>query len=153
MLVEEDMEKVNKWGKGLERKLTSYEEMKIEMEKSRQKFSFVKNGEAKRLEEQLNKEKPERKIAVEVKIEEAKQKKILEHEKKIAEEQAKEEREKEIKAKLFKVEITKFNGTHLGWIRFWIQYEAKIDKSKLSAVAKVFIFKRACNIESESFDR
>ena len=122
------------------------------MQKSLQKCNFVKDDEAKRLEEQLNKEKLERKIAAEVKIEEAKHKKILEHETEIAEGQAKEEREKEIKVKLFKVEITKLSGTHLSWILFWIQYEAEIDKSKLSVVAKVFIFKRACNIESESFE-
>lgn len=64
------------------------------MKASLEKHNFMKNGEAKRLKEELNKEKLERKIAGKAKIEEAKQKKILEYEKKIVEEQVKEEREK-----------------------------------------------------------
>ena len=35
-------------------------------------------------------------------------------------------RKKEIKVKLSKLEITKFNWNHLGWICFWIQYERKL---------------------------
>ena len=64
------------------------------MKASLEKHNFRKNGEAKRLKEELSKEKLERKIAGKAKIEEAKQKKILEYEKKIVEEQVKEEREK-----------------------------------------------------------
>ena len=64
------------------------------MKASLEKHNFMKNGEGKRLKEKLNKEKLERKIAGKAKIEEAKQKKILEYEKKIVEEQVKEEREK-----------------------------------------------------------
>ena len=50
---EEDMEKVNNWGKELETKLLPYEEMKIEMETSLEKLSSVKDEETKRQEEIL----------------------------------------------------------------------------------------------------
>lgn len=40
-----------------------------------------------------------------------------------------------IKPKLPKLDITKFNGTHIDWIRFWNQFEAKIDKSNLPFVS------------------
>ena len=40
------------------------------------------------------------------------------------------------KAKLPKLVITKFQGTHLDWQRFWGQYEAEIDKSDIGTVAK-----------------
>ena len=60
---EEDMKKVNNWCKELESKLLSCEEMKTEMEASLEKLNFVKDDESK--------EKVEKKIAVEVKIEEA----------------------------------------------------------------------------------
>ena len=133
---EEEMEKVNNWGKEVESKIISYEEMKTEMEASLEKLSFVKDDDTKRREEELQKEKLEKKIAEEVKIEEARQKKRLEYERKLTEEQAKQERDKEIKVKLPKLEITKFNGTHLDWVRFWSQFEVEIDKSNLPAVTK-----------------
>ena len=133
---EEDIEKVNNWGKELESKLLPYEEMKTEMEASLKKLSSVKDEEIKRNEEILIKQKLERKIAEEVKIKEARQRKRLEYKKKLTEEQTKQERDKEIKVKLPKLEITKFNGTHLDWVRFWSQYEVEIDKSKLPAVTK-----------------
>jgi hypothetical protein len=39
-------------------------------------------------------------------------------------------------AKLPKLVITKFNGTHQDWSRFWNQFEAEIDKSKAAAITK-----------------
>lgn len=48
----------------------------------------------------------------------AKQKKRLDYERKTAKEQTKEGSDKEIKVKLPKLEIAKFNGIHLDWIRF-----------------------------------
>ena len=41
-----------------------------------------------------------------------------------------------LKAKLPKLVITKFQGTHLDWQRFWGQFEAEIDKSDIGPVAK-----------------
>ena len=40
------------------------------------------------------------------------------------------------KVKLPKLYITKFNGTHLDWFRFWNQFESDIEKSELSPVSK-----------------
>ena len=40
-------------------------------------------------------------------------------------------------AKLPKLIITKFQGTHLDWMRFWNQYETEIDKSSITQVAKL----------------
>lgn len=89
---EEDMEKVSNWGKELESKLLSCVEMKTEIETSLEKLSFETDEKAKRLKEKLNKQKLEKKFAEEVKIEEARQKKRLEYEKKLGEEQTKPER-------------------------------------------------------------
>ena len=40
------------------------------------------------------------------------------------------------KVKLPKLVITKFQGTHLDWQRFWGQFEVEIDKSDISQVTK-----------------
>ena len=42
----------------------------------------------------------------------------------------------ETKVKLPKLIITKIQGTHLDWYRFWNQYEAEIDKADIDSVAK-----------------
>ena len=46
-----------------------------------------------------------------------------------------------IKAKLPKLVITKFNGTHTDWIRFWNQFEAEINKSNLLSISKFSYWK------------
>ena len=38
--------------------------------------------------------------------------------------------------KLPKLVITKFQGNHLDWLRFWNEFETEIDKSKLAGVSK-----------------
>ena len=43
---------------------------------------------------------------------------------------------KEPRVKLPKLVITKFQGHHLDWIRFWSQFEIEIDNSDLSPVSK-----------------
>ena len=53
-------------------------------------------------------------------------------EKKLAEEGTNKEKEQEIK--VTKLEITKFKGTNLYWVRHWTQFEVEIAKSKLSPV-------------------
>ena len=41
-----------------------------------------------------------------------------------------------IQIKLSKLAITKFEGTHLDWFRFWNQFETEIDKVEISAISK-----------------
>ena len=46
------------------------------------------------------------------------------------------ERENELHVKLPKLTITKFNGTHVDWLRFYSQFEIEIDRSRLASVSK-----------------
>ena len=48
---------------------------------------------------------------------------------------------REVKVKLPKLEITKFNGTHLDWTRFWNQFSVEIDSSRLASVTKLSYLK------------
>ena len=45
------------------------------------------------------------------------------------------------KTKLPKLVITKFDGTHFDWLRFWNQFESQVDKYDLSQVSKFFYLK------------
>ena len=38
--------------------------------------------------------------------------------------------------KNYPLTITKFQGTHLDWLRFWNQFETEIDKAAITQVAK-----------------
>ena len=38
--------------------------------------------------------------------------------------------------------ITKFQGTHLDWQRFWAQFESEIDKADISPVTKLSYLKK-----------
>ena len=45
-------------------------------------------------------------------------------------------------ARLPKLVITKFQGTHLDWMRFWSQFEEEVDKSNVSQVTKFSFLKK-----------
>ena len=45
---------------------------------------------------------------------------------------------KNLKVKLPKLVITRFNGTHINYFRFWNQFKREIDWSKMSGVSKFF---------------
>ena len=54
-------------------------------------------------------------------------------------------RDNTTKVKLPKLVITKFEGTHLDWLRFWSQFETEIDKSNISSVGKFSYLKELLN--------
>ena len=45
---------------------------------------------------------------------------------------------KNLKVKLPKLVVTRFNGTHINYFRFWNQFKREIDWSKMSGVSKFF---------------
>ena len=54
------------------------------------------------------------------------------------------------KVKLPKLFITRFNGTHLDWFRFWNQFESDIEKSELSPVSKFSCLKELVSHKVQS---
>ena len=54
---------------------------------------------------------------------------------------------KVLKVKLPKLVITRFNGTHINWFRFWNQFESKIERSELSAVLKFSYLKELVSLK------
>ena len=47
----------------------------------------------------------------------------------------------ELTFKLPKLEITKFNGTHLDWTRFWSQFSMEINSWRLASLTKLSYLK------------
>ena len=73
-------------------------------------------------EEKAEEEKRKRRHEEELKLEEAKMQINSDFEKNMEEEP--------------KLTITKFQGTHLDWLRFWSQFETEIDKATITQLAK-----------------
>ena len=91
-------------------------------------------------EEKAEEEKHKQRHEEELKLEEAKMQIKRDFEKNMEEDQNKSV--KESGEKLPKLTITKFQGTHLDWLRFWSQFETKIDKATIAQVVKVLIPER-----------
>ena len=45
-----------------------------------------------------------------------------------------------LKVKLPKLVISRFDGTHIDWSRFWNQFESEIDRSELHVVSQFSLF-------------
>lgn len=111
----DDEDDIRKWSTGIEKSLVEYEkavEGFEELERS------LREEETREIQEKEERSKWEIKKKFEAKADE------------------KESESGKPKAKLPKLVITKFQGTHLDWQRFWGQFEAEIDKSDIGPVAK-----------------
>ena len=110
---EEDDIKV--WSSGIEAELGKYEKVVGELEELEQ---TLREREPRETQEKEEKARLEIKKKFEAKTVE------------------KESDAGKPKVKLPKLVITKFQGTHIDWQRFWGQFEAEIDKSGIGQVAK-----------------
>lgn len=78
----------------------------------------------------------EKQFEKELRFEEEKYKKKIQLKKKLKENLKGMTSHKAANTKLPKLVITKFNGTHVDWLRFWNQFEAEIDTAQIPAVTK-----------------
>ena len=116
---EEDDIKV--WSSGIEAELGKYEKVVGELEELEQ---TLREREPRETQEKEEKARLEIKKKFEAKTVE------------------KESDAGKPKVKLPKLVITKFQGTHIDWQRFWGQFEAEIDKSGIGQVAKFSYLKQ-----------
>ena len=130
----DDPVEVREWSLEIERQLEEFQETADdvrEMARNKQEEALRRQRDEEEMREE---EKRRRHYEEELKLEEARMKMKREYERKFEE-----DRNKSIKesgAKLPKLTITQFQGTHLDWLRFWSQFETEIDKASISQVAK-----------------
>ena len=127
-------EVVDEWVNITEEKMTRYYEVVDRMKSCLEDLQEKKEAATRKKEDEMQEERFRRRMEEELEIEKKKmeiQKKSYEmREEKIV----REERSKTVK--LPRLYITKFEGTHIAWFRFWNQYEAEIDRSELHPVSK-----------------
>ena len=127
-------EVVDEWMNTTDEKLMRYHEVIDRMQSCLEDLQKKKEGETRKKEDEKQEDRFRRRMEEELGIE----KKKLEIQKKgyeMREEKiVREERSKIVK--LPRLHITKFEGTHIDWFRFWNQYQAEIDWSELHPVSK-----------------
>ena len=78
----------------------------------------------------------EKRFEEEMRFEKAKFEQKLNLETKIEEGWKDQMKEQSINAKLPKLQITKFKGTHTDWLQFWNQYKAEINSADVAQITK-----------------
>ena len=129
----EEPDDMHKWSLEIEKQVAEYEEITQGVRKTVKNLREEASREAKLEEEKAEEEKLKRQHKEELKLEEAKVQIKRDFEKNM------EDRNKSMKessAKLPKLTITKFQATHLDWLRFWGQFETERDKATITQVAK-----------------
>ncbi len=133
-----DLEEVRDWSQGIDENIALYEETVGEVQ---EKIAALKEralGEERQREEEIVELRRRRQLEEDIRLEEEKLKIKREFDRRLEEEREKLQLHKDRtpKAKLPKLIITKFQGTHIDWQRFWSQFEAEIDHAEIGQVAK-----------------
>ena len=124
-----DPVEVRLWTETLESQISKFEGILKEVE-------YVAAGIRSIEEEKREEEKRKRNLEEKIQLEKAKHEARASLEKTAKASTEESGNLSSVGAKLPKLEITKFQGTFLDWMRFWNQFETEIDKAKLTQVAK-----------------
>ena len=146
--MEGEEEDVFKWGLQLKRELNNYEELMEKLDgllKEKELADPNKKMEREKKEEELRMQKQynEEKLIEEMKFQ---MRKKLEQETKDTDKTEDDKLNKKdfaTNAKLPKLVIIKFKGTHLDWTRLWNQFEAEIDTANIPQITK-FSYLKEC---------
>lgn len=140
---EEDPAKVREWSQKIEGELAEFEDITEELHTRMRALQREEQQRITREDEELKEEGRRREFDEALKLEEAKMDVKRRFEKEIAESREKSMKEQQGRVKLPKLVISKFQGTHIDWQRFWSQFETEIDKSDIAQVTKFSYLKEA----------
>ena len=129
----ETPDKVRKWRADLEIEIKKFQPYVERLNNALHDFNQREKHEK---EEEINQAK-QRQFEMEIELEKLKFKQRLELEANLEEMKGKTDAsQRQMSVKLPKLEITKFNGTHMDWFRFWSQFETEVDRQNIDPVTK-----------------
>lgn len=132
----EKEDEIQLWSTKLDEDMGVFETTIVDLD-ARVKQSKSASLEAAKKEEDHAAEIRGRKYEEEMRFEKEKLEQRLKYEKQIEDSRKDQNKnDKSINAKLPKLVITKFNGTHTDWLRFWNQFKAEIDSFDVSPITK-----------------
>eukprot|EP00112_Aurelia_sp_Birch-Aquarium-sp1_P025483 Seg848.6 transcript_id=Seg848.6/GoldUCD/mRNA.D3Y31 product="hypothetical protein" protein_id=Seg848.6/GoldUCD/D3Y31 len=140
---DEDPAKVREWSRKIEGDLAEFEDMTEELQTRMRTLQREEQQRITRENEELKEEARRREFDDALKLEEAKMDVKRRFEKEVAESRERSMKEQQGRVKLPKLVISKFQGIHIDWKRFWSQFETEIDKSDIAQVTKFSYLKEA----------
>ena len=140
---EETQENIDAWCSGIEDDINKYEGM---LEMIKDEITSIHQGKE---DDKLEKERKEAGERAAREFEEQKRIQSMKLEMKKERGQKSSENGKPSRAKLPKLEISKFNSTFIDWPRFWGQFEAEIEKSDVQQVTKFSYLKELLSAEAK----
>ena len=132
----ETSENVSNCGTGVDDRISALEDIKDELEAALVQLEIAQVCQTKLNENQIERDQLKQRVADELKIEQAKLRMRSKFEEKDVEEKAKQEKNATSKTKLSRPETTKLKGTHLDWMKFWGEFDVKLERSTLFLVTK-----------------
>ena len=126
-------EEVTKYGEELDEKLLDSEDICYELQEAIHKLNLEEEEQSRLEREKVEDQKRNQKFEEEMKLQQMKLEMKAKFTSKLEKDQGK---PPDVKVKLPKLVISKFQGNHLDWLRFWGQFESEIEKTQLSGVAK-----------------
>ena len=132
----DDGEEILKWSTDLEEKLSVFEKAIDNLGSKIKMFRSAALENKKKREEDEAAVIREKKFQEEMRFEKEKLEQKLKYEAKVEENRKCQIKEQSINAKLPKLQITRFNGTHTDWLRFWNQFKAEIDSADVPQITK-----------------
>ncbi|XP_068707690.1 uncharacterized protein [Montipora foliosa] len=132
----DDGEEILKWSTDLEEKLSVFEKAIDNLGSKIKTFRSAALENEKKREEDEAAVIREKKFQEEMRFEKEKLEQKLKYEARIEENRKCQIKEQSINAKLPKLQITRFNGTHTDWLRFWNQFKAEIDSADVPQITK-----------------
>ena len=133
----EKEDEIQLWSTKLDEDVGVFETIIVDLDARVKQSKSASLEAAKKEEEDHATEIRERKYEEEMRFEKEKLEQRLKYEKQIEDSRKDQNKnDKSINAKLPKLVITKFKGTHTDWLRFWNQFKAEIDSSDVSPITK-----------------
>ena len=133
---DESPEQVEEWGKEFEARAEHYEQVVESLTNATATIDNDREKVKTELAKQEEEFRMKRRYEEEQRIEEMRLKMREQFSKKHADEKTPVAEGTDVKVKLPKLTITKFKGTSLDWMRFWNQFTAEIDSTKIAGVSK-----------------
>ena len=126
----EEAEEVKAWSEDVEAKLVKFEQSVNSVEKITKDIKHKEMEEEKQAKLKFTAQMKEKQFEKELRFEEEKYENKIQLEKKLEKNLKRMTPHKAANTKLPKLVITKFNGMHIEWLRFWNRIEAEIDTVK-----------------------
>ena len=130
----DEIDEIQAWSLDIEKRLEEFDETMDLLRKAVESLNKQTAREVRQIEQKMEDQRRKQLQEIEISHEEKKLELRRKYEKKMEESHFKSMKEDKQSVKLPKLVITKFQGTHLDWQRFWNQFETEINRAEIGQI-------------------